>query len=163
MIIREAAKEDLPGMLEIYNEAIRTLTATFDLEEQSLEERKAWFKKYGGKYPLTVAEEDGQIAGYCSIGPFRDKQAYEKTAELSVYISSRFRGKGIGTGLVEDMLSRAGSLGYHTIISGLTAGNAASVKLHERLGFRYIGIFKEVGFKFGEWQDVLFYQYFFDA
>ncbi|SIG96725.1 phosphinothricin acetyltransferase [Mycobacteroides abscessus subsp. abscessus] len=60
------------------------------------------------------------------------------------------------------MLSRAASLDYHTIISGLTAGNEASVRLHERLGFHYIGIFKEVGFKFGEWQDVLFYQYFFN-
>ncbi|UFJ42325.1 N-acetyltransferase family protein [Brevibacillus humidisoli] len=156
--IRHAMPSDLPAMLEIYNEAVRSLTATFDLEEQTLEERKHWFEKYGGKYPLIVAELNGEVVGYSCLSKFRDKPAYAHTTELSVYISSRCRGRGVGSALMREILQLAATHGYHTVIAGVTGGNQASVKLHEKFGFAYIGCFKEVGFKFGEWQDVHFYQ-----
>ena len=158
MLIREASITDLPGILDIYNDAIRNLTATFDLTEQSLKERTTWYNKYGGKYPLIVAEINGEIAGYSCLGSFRDKPAYARTTELSIYISSHHRGKGIGKAMMQEILQRAAQLGYHTVIGGITAGNEASVKLHERFGFQLAGRFKEVGYKFDEWQDVLFYQ-----
>ncbi|MCQ6264856.1 GNAT family N-acetyltransferase [Fictibacillus sp. WQ 8-8] len=156
--IREALLRDLPAILDIYNDAIKTLTATFDLEEQTLEERKVWFEKYGGDFPLIVAKLDGKVAGYCCLSPFRDKAAYSRTTELSLYISSEFRGQGIGNALMEDILKRAADLGYHTVISSITGGNEASVKLHKKFGFEFVGNFKEVGYKFDEWQDVHFYQ-----
>lgn len=158
LTIREAEINDLPTLLEIYNDAILTTTATFDLEPVTIESRRIWFQKYGGKYPIIVAEVEGSVIGYACLSPFREKEAYEKTTELSIYISSTNRGGGIGKSLMKELLTRARELNYHAIMSGITAGNAASVKLHEKFGFVEVGCFKEVGFKFNRWQDVLFYQ-----
>lgn len=155
---REAVPEDLPAILEIYNEAVRNLTATFDLEEQTLEQRRIWFNKFGGIHPIIVIELENEIAGYGTLGSFRDKPAYARTTELSLYLSAVHRGKGIGTFLMKELLTRANDLGYHTIIGGISGGNEASVKLHQKFGFNCVGCFKEVGFKFGSWQDVHFYQ-----
>lgn len=156
--IRDAVIEDLPAMLDIYNEAVRTTTATFDIKEQTLEQRKAWFQKYGGKYPLIVATYNEEVIGYSSLSPFREKEAYINTAELSIYISARYRRMGVGALLMESILSRAKNLGFHTIISCISVENEASIKLHEKLGFQFVGRLKEVGFKFGSWKDVAFYQ-----
>lgn len=90
--IREAEVEDLPEMLAIYNYAIKNWTATFDLEEQTLHQRRKWFNQHGDKYPLIVAEVDGTVAGYCSLSPFKDKKAYEKTVEISIYLSKAYHG-----------------------------------------------------------------------
>ncbi|MBP3041723.1 N-acetyltransferase [Bacillaceae bacterium Marseille-Q3522] len=158
VLIREAVLRDLPAMLEIYNEAIRNSAATFDLEEQTLEQRQKWFEKYGGNYPLIVAETDGKVVGYSCLSHFREKPAYRHSTEISVYITATLRGKGIGKLLLQEIIDRAKKLGFHTVISGVTAGNEASEKLHEKAGFTLIGRFKEVGLKFGKWQDVHFYQ-----
>ncbi|KQL51036.1 GNAT family acetyltransferase [Heyndrickxia shackletonii] len=156
--IRDAAVTDLAAMLEIYNEAIRNLSATFDLVEQTIEQRMVWYKEHSGKYPFIVAEMDGKVVGYSCLSKFRDKEAYSQTTELSIYLSSDCRGKGVGSVLMQEILIRAAKDGYHTIISGITGGNEASVKLHEKFGFEFVGCFKEVGYKFNEWQDVHFYQ-----
>ncbi|RFU60439.1 GNAT family N-acetyltransferase [Peribacillus glennii] len=156
--IRDAVIDDLPAMLAIYNYAIRNLTATFDLEEQTLEQRKAWFEKYGANYPLIVAEIDGEVAGYSCISPYNAKAAYAGTVELSVYLSEKHQGRGTGTALVIEILRKARELGYHTVLSLITVGNGSSIKLHEKFGFQFAGCVKEVGFKFGEWQDVSYYQ-----
>ena len=158
LTIREANIDDLPEMLAIYNDAILHLTATFDLEEQTIEEREKWFNAHGGRNPLIVAEVDGHVAGYASLSPFRDKEAYKDTTEISIYISKDFRGLGLGRQLMEEILNLAARLNYHVIIAGITSGNDGSVRLHEKYGFEFIGRFKEVGNKFGEWQSVDFYQ-----
>ncbi|WNB90597.1 GNAT family N-acetyltransferase [Bacillus sp. NEB1478] len=156
--IREAVQQDLPEILEIYNYAIMNLAATFDLKEQSLEERQIWFDKFNEKYPLIVAVEENKVIGYSCLSPFRDKPAYAKTTELSIYIHWGQQGKGIGNLLMKEILQRADTLGYHTVIGGITGGNEASVHLHKKYGFEFVGCFKEVGFKFEVWQDVHFYQ-----
>lgn len=158
LIIRDAVQEDVPVILEIYNDAVRNLAATFDLEEKTLEERMEWFGHYGGSHPLIVAEVDGKVAGYSSLSMFREKEAYKSTVELSLYIAEDCRGRGLGKALMEEILRRARQNGFHTVISGITAGNEVSVRLHEYFSFDYIGNFREVGKKFGVWQDVLFYQ-----
>lgn len=158
LTIREAKMEDLPKLLEIYNEAIVNLTATFDLEKQTLEQRRIWFDEHGGNHPIIIAEVDQEIAGYCSLSAYNKKSAYAKTTELSVYLSDKFRGQGVGTALMKEIINRAKALEHHTIISLITSGNEASVKMHENLGFSYVGTIKEVGFKFGEWRDVSYYQ-----
>lgn len=158
MIIRNAEIEDVPGILDIYNDAIRRLTATFDLEEKTLEERKAWFGHYGGRHPLIVAEVDGEIAGYSSLSVFREKEAFQSTTELSLYIAEKHRGQGIGKALMTEILKLAREKGFHTVISGITAGNEVSVRMHEQFHFDYVGRFREVGKKFGQWLDVDFYQ-----
>ncbi|MDG5471865.1 GNAT family N-acetyltransferase [Jeotgalibacillus sp. ET6] len=156
--IREASQQDLTEMAAIYNQAIEETVATFDLRRQTLEERQTWFEKYGGRHPLIVAELNGRIAGYSSLSPFRDKEAYSNTVELSIYISPDFQGKGIGNLLMKEILQRAASQDHHVVIGGITGGNAASVRLHEKFGFEFAGCFKEVGYKFNQWQDVHFYQ-----
>lgn len=158
--MREAQINDLPRILEIYNEVVKSSPATFDLEELKLDQRKKWFLDHGGKHPLIVAEIDGTLVGYCSLSPFRDKLAYMHTVESSVYVDHAYRGRGVGKVLMKEMLRKATELGYHVMIAGITSGNKPSVLLHSSLGFRFIGCFKEVGFKFGKWQDVDFYQLF---
>lgn len=156
--IRKALISDVPAMAHIYNQAILETVATFDLAPQSIDDRIKWFHKYGGRYPLIVAEIDGEVAGYSTLSPFRDKEAYERTTELSIYISPSYQGKGIGNKLMQEILNLAKSHGHHAVIGGITGGNAASIRLHEKFGFQYIGCFKEVGYKFNQWQDVDFYQ-----
>jgi L-amino acid N-acyltransferase len=157
-MIREAEIRDLPAMLDIYNDAIRNLAATFDLTEQSLEEREVWFRKFGDQYPLIVAEIDGEIAGYCGLSPYNPKAAFAKTVELSIYLSDRHRGKGAGGALMKEILTRGKQAGFHTVIAGITAGNDVSVKLHEKFGFEFAGRLKQVGYKFGQWHDVIYMQ-----
>lgn len=156
--IRSAETVDLDQITRIYNWAVINTTATFDIVEQTLEKRKDWFEHYGGLYPLIVAEIEGRVVGYSSLSKFREKEAYAKTVELSVYVDQEFHGRGIGTLLMEKILNMAEELGHHAVVSGITAGNEISIKMHEKFGFKFCGCFKEVGYKFGKWQDVLFYQ-----
>lgn len=160
MVIREARIGDLSAMLDIYNDSVRTTSATFDIEEQTLEQRANWFSHYGGQYPLLVAEIGNCVAGYASLSLYREKAAYQRTTESSVYIDEAYRGRGVGKALMVDVLKRAAELGYHTVIAGITEGNEVSKQLHASLGFEYVGCFREVGHKFGQWQDVHYYQYF---
>ncbi|WP_204516838.1 GNAT family N-acetyltransferase [Brevibacillus fulvus] len=160
MVIRDAEPNDLPALLAIYNYSVRSSAATFDLQEQTLQQRQAWFAKYNENYPLLVAEEAGAIVGYACFGKYRDKPAYQQTVESSVYVDHRHQGKGIGKQLMQRLIERAKQLQYHVMIAGITKGNESSVVLHERLGFQYVGVFREVGFKFGQYQDVEFYQLF---
>ncbi|QRG68413.1 GNAT family N-acetyltransferase [Brevibacillus choshinensis] len=157
--IRDAQISDLPAMLAIYNHAVNTLVATFDLEEQTLEQREVWFHKHGGRYPLIVAEDGDEVIGYCCLSAFREKPAYGNTAELSIYIAENQRGKSVGSALMRDIQKRTRELGFHVVISGITGGNEASVRLHEKFGFTLVGKLREVGYKFGEWHDVHYYEW----
>lgn len=158
--IRKAQFGDLPQIVDIYNQSVISSTATFDLKEATLEQRTEWFLQHYGNYPLIVATVAGKVVGYSSLSCFREKEAYAHTVESSVYIDGAHHGKGIGKALMEEILCLGAKIGHHVVIAGITSGNETSIKLHESLGFVYIGCFKEVGFKFGEWQDVFFYQKF---
>lgn len=156
--IRDAREEDISQLADIYNWAVKNTTATFDLQEQSLENRKVWFSHYKGNHPLIVAEMDGRVVGYSSLSKFREKEAYNKTVELSVYIHPEYHRKGIATLLMKEIIQRGRQLGHYSIISCITAGNDVSVKMHETFGFDYCGCIKAAGFKFDRWNDILFYQ-----
>jgi L-amino acid N-acyltransferase len=163
ILVREARQSDLPALLEIYNDTVLTSPATFDLEPQTLGQRREWFSEHGGEFPLVVAEREGRVLGYASLSQFRDKPGYSKSAEDSVYVDKDFQRKGVGKALMKAILERAVALGYHTVIAAIVPPNEASVRLHEGFGFVYVGNFKEVGFKFSRWQDVAFYQLFLPA
>lgn len=158
MIIRRAGLGDVPAILDIYNEAIMHTTATFDLGKRTLEEQTHWFYKYNDTHPLVVAEINGTVMGYCSLSQFRDKEAYKQTVEISVYVHNEARGKGVARKLIEHIIQLAKRAGHHVIIAGITTGNDISIRLHENFGFVHAGTIREVGYKFGEWQDVSFYQ-----
>ncbi len=157
--IRTATDQDLPGMLDIYNEVILHTTAVYDYEPHTLAMRTAWLntKKEQG-YPVFVAEENGQLLGLSSIGPFRAWAAYQYTVENSVYVAAAARGKGIGKLLLPPVIAAARQLKIHTIVAGIDAGNEASMQLHRHFGFEEVAHFKQVGWKFDRWLDLKFFQ-----
>ncbi|MHB8065582.1 MAG: GNAT family N-acetyltransferase [Ruminiclostridium sp.] len=156
--IRKAEKSDLLRITDIYNEAVENTTASFDINPQTLEQRAIWFSHYGDSHPLVVCEIDGYIAGYASLSEFRSKEGYKNTCELSVYIDPHYQRRGIGNKLMGYMIELGKEIGFHVIMSGITADNEISIKMHEKLGFEHCGHMKEVGFKFGRYLDCVFYQ-----
>ncbi|HXG46133.1 MAG TPA: GNAT family N-acetyltransferase [Methylomirabilota bacterium] len=158
MNIRPATHADLPAILEIYNEAVLNTTGTYDYEPRSLEQRRQWFEeRRQGGYPVFVAEEEtGRIVGWSALNPYHSRPGYRFTAENSVYIAADRRGQGVGKRLLAPLIDAARQRGLHAIIAAIDATNAASVRLHERFGFKVVGQFKEVGFKFGRWLDVTY-------
>ena len=157
--IRTAKEDDLPRLLEIYNDIIINTTAVYDYEPHTIEMRKQWWetKKTQG-FPVFVAEDEGNIWGFSSIGPFRAWAAYKFSVENSVYVASNARGKGIGKLLIPPLLEASKKLGMHTVIAGIDATNEASIKLHKRFGFEEVAYFKQVGWKFERWLDLKFLQ-----
>jgi phosphinothricin acetyltransferase len=158
IIIRKATTDDLVAITEIYNQAILTTTATFDTEPKNLEEQKVWFESHGPKYPVLVAEEDGKVIGWSSLSKWSDRCAYSDTAEISLYINEKERGKGIGRKLLEAIIREGEKTEIHSIMARIAEGNEASIHLHEKAGFEHIGIMKEVGRKFGRLLDIYLMQ-----
>ncbi|THU40692.1 N-acetyltransferase [Niastella caeni] len=157
--IRTAIEKDLEAMLEIYNDVIVNTTAVYDYEPHTLEMRRQWFRiKEAQGFPVFVAEENGRVAGFSSIGPFRAWAAYKYSVENSVYVAADQRGKGIGKKLIEPLIQAAEQLNMHTIIAGIDATNEASIMLHRSFGFVEVANFKQVGYKFGRWLDLTFMQ-----
>ncbi|MES1219354.1 MAG: N-acetyltransferase family protein [Bacteroidota bacterium] len=158
--IRLATEDDLPAMLEIYNDIIVNTTAVYDYEPHTLEMRKQWFatKEQQG-FPVFAAEENHELVGFSTIGPFRREwTAYRYSVENSVYVKSGARGKGIGKLLLAPLIGAARNLKMHTIIAGIEGTNEASIKLHKSFGFEEVAHFKEVGWKFERWLDLTFLQ-----
>lgn len=161
MIIRKAEDKDLAALTEIYNYEVLHGVSTFDLTPRSMQVRRLWLRAHNKTvhHPLLVAEVDGAVAGYASLSPYRDKDAYAATVELSVYIAVDYRNHGLAKALVKQLIDMARECGkIHTIVSVITGGNAASVHLHEELGFSYCGTIHEVGMKFGQYLDIENYQ-----
>ncbi len=152
--IRNATWDDLQVITEIYNEAIRMTTSTFDTTPKTIEEQHAWFADHGAKNPIMVAEHQGSVVGWGSLSKWSDRCAYADTAEVSLYIKEEYRGKGIGAQLLSQLLKEGERSGLHAIIARITEGNTNSVSLHESFGFLPIGVMKEVGVKFGKRLDV---------
>jgi L-amino acid N-acyltransferase len=159
MPVRAAGEADLPGILAIYNEVIRTSTAVYTDDPVPLADRAAWFAgRQAQGYPVLVAEDAAGIAGFASFGDFRAWPGYRFTVEHSVHVADGRRGQGIGTALMRVLLERGAALGKHVMVAGIDADNGGSIRMHERLGFEQTGHLKEVGWKFGRWLDLVFMQ-----
>lgn len=156
MVIRVAEERDMEALLAIYNYEVLNGVATFDLEPKTMEERMVWFREHNVKnHPLIVAEMDGQAVGYASLSAYREKEAYQTTVELSVYVDPEYRRRGVARALMGAILDEAGRRDdIHTVISVITGGNEASVRLHEAFGFIHCGTMREVGVKFGRRLDI---------
>lgn len=150
--------EDLKEILEIYNSAVTSTTASFDLVEQTLESRQEWFREHGARHPIVVADILGRVAGYCSLSRYSKKDGYAKTAGLSVYVRQEFRRQGIASALMKEVIGRARQMGYHAILSMISSDNYGSLRLHRKMRFEYLGDLREVGFKFGVWQSVSIFE-----
>ncbi len=134
--VRDATEADLSAIVEIYNSTVPSRMVTADPEPISVESRVEWFHEHDPRRrPLWVAEEDGEVVGWFSFGDFRAKPAYHATAEISAYVASARRRKGIGRALLAEGTRRAPSLGLKTLIGGIFAHNEPSIRLFEAFGF----------------------------
>ena len=157
-VIRDATPDDLPRIVVILNEAIAGGTAVWSSQPTTVEARRSWLAERRARgFPVLVAEDEaGSIVGFASFGDFRPWEGYSRTVEHSVYVDAPARGQGIGAALLDALIDRATALGMHAMVGGIEAGNAASLRLHERLGFSESGRLREVGRKFDRWLDLVF-------
>jgi L-amino acid N-acyltransferase YncA len=155
--VRDATRQDLPEILSIYNEVIRNSTAVYSEIEFTPARGLSWFDaKAEQGFPFIVAQDDEGIVGFGTFGEFRAWPCYRHTVEHSVHVRSDRRGLGLGRTLVLELIARAKTMQKHVMIAGIDADNAISIGLHRSLGFKQVGHFHEVGFKFGRWLDLAF-------
>jgi L-amino acid N-acyltransferase YncA len=155
--LRDAIELDLSAILEIYNDVILTTTAVYSEKPHTLEMRTAWFRerKEAG-FPVIVAEQDGVIVGFGTYGHFRVWPCYRFTVEHSVYVHKDKRGQGTSKILLNEIITLARNAGMHVLIAGIDSENEISLLLHQKFGFMQVARFKEVGFKFDRWLDLVF-------
>ncbi|EPX83543.1 GNAT family N-acetyltransferase [Salipiger mucosus] len=160
MQIRDAEENDIDAITEIYNDAVRNTTAIWNDNVVDRDNRLAWWReRLRVGYPVLVAQSDeGKIVGYATFGDWRAFDGYRFSVEHSVYVLSSERGGGIGRTLMIELMQRARDLDKHVMVAGIEAGNVASIRLHEKLGFEKVGQISEVGTKFGKWLDLAFMQ-----
>jgi phosphinothricin acetyltransferase len=160
MLITECDESYSPQILAILNDAIANTTALYDYQPRTMESMAAWFAaKRRGNFPVIGARTDsGELAGFASYGVFRAWPAYKYSVEHSVYVSAAHRGRGVGKLLLRRVIEKAQDQDYHTLIGCIDSQNPASVALHKSLGFQHVGTIRQVGFKFGRWLDLDFYQ-----
>lgn len=164
VIIRAAVSADLARVTEIYNHYVVNSPVTFDVEPYTVERRTPWFEQFAptGRYRLLVAEqraqdggeEAGRIVGYAGTTRFRPKAAYETTVETTIYCAPEATGKGLGRRLYSELFAVIADEDINRIVAGYAIPNSASVALHASFAFKQIGIFSEVGRKFGRYWDV---------
>lgn len=158
-LIRNYQKKDAPAILDIINKFILTTSHNYDYEPKTLEEVEMLFdEKINDGFPVLIGEINGDISGYATFGKFRAKPGYDKTIEHSIYLNENAQSKGMGTEMMRQLIDIATENGYHVMIAGMDSENTGSYQFHERLGFKEVARFPEVGFKFGKWLNLVFMQ-----
>ena len=161
-IIRFAEVHDMASITEIYNDAVRSSEGTQDIECKLVSQMLAWFHERGPEHPIIVGTWHGEVMGWASISAFSRKCGYSQTAETSLYVHQKARGLGLGKKLKKQTMLVARDLGFHSIISRVVSTNEPCNALNISLGFELVGVFKEVGYKFGRYHNMNFYQYIFN-
>ncbi len=158
--IVDAAEQHLPGIMAIFNHAVRETFSIWSETETTLEQRRAWLHaRRGLGFPVLVAVEQARpatVLGYGSFGVFRDFPGYVKTVEHSVYVAPSAQRQGIGCALLDALTDQARARGLKAMVGGIDSANAASIALHEQAGFEIQGKLKGVGQKFGKSLDLVF-------
>lgn len=160
MKIIECEPRHLPAIMAIFNDAITRSTALYEYHPRSLETVTGWYetKIKGGHPVIGIESPGGDLMGFATFGTFRNWPGYKYTVEHSVYVDARFRGKGMGTLLMQELIRLARGRDIHTMVGAIDTANEASMALHRSLGFEYCGTVRQAGFKFGRWLDMVFYQ-----
>jgi len=159
LVVRDAAADDAAALVRIYNHYIRETVITFEedtIDAAEMERRIG--DLVGADFPWLVATANGDVCGYAYAGTWRTRAAYRYSVEATVYLDPDRCGQGVGTRLYDELLERLAARGVHAIVGGIALPNPASVALHEKLGFRKVAHFEAVGFKFGRWVDVGYWQ-----
>ena len=157
-ILRAATISDAAAIQAIYTPIVESTAISFEEEVPSVEEMARRIETYSQTHPYLVAERGGVLLGYAYGSKHRDRSAYRLSADVTAYVSSAARGQGLGKQLYQALLPGLAERGYHAAFAAITQPNAASVALHESVGFTKVGIYREVGFKFGQWHDVGWWQ-----
>jgi L-amino acid N-acyltransferase len=164
-IVRCDLERHAEAILDIFNDAILHSTALYDYQPRTSQTMIAWFDaKLAGRFPVIGIEDSkGVLLGFGSYGSFRSWPAYKYTVEHSVYAHKDHRGRGLGRTIMRELIAAARENDVHAMIGGIDAANTGSIALHERLGFQHVGTLPQVGFKFGRWLDLAFYQLLLDT
>jgi len=159
MIVRDAEIEDGKQIAEIYNFYVQNTHHSFEIEPVSCEEMQRRISEISENYPFLVAEEnEAEISAYAFASCYKPRSAYKNSVEVSVYVKNNLKQKGIGTKLHERLFKELKAMNVHAIIAGISLPNEASVKLHEKFGMQKVAHFREVGYKFGKWIDVGYWE-----
>ncbi len=160
MLLRAAQPQDLAVITGIYDHAVRHGTASFELDPPDQKEMTRRYEMLrGGGYPYLVAELKGEIVGYAYAGPYRARPAYRWSVEDSIYIAPHSQRRGVGRALITRLVAEAEAGGFRQMIAVIgDSANAGSIELHRSAGFRTVGTFDNVGFKFGRWLDSVLMQ-----
>jgi L-amino acid N-acyltransferase YncA len=155
MLIRQASDADLDEILVIHNEAIAHSAAIWDDEAVDRGEREAWLTaRTEAGQPVLVAVDEERVVGYATYAAGRAKRGYRAPVEASVYLADSHQGRGLGRMLLTRLIDHAKTAGHHVMLADIESGNAASIALHESLGFTRVGQLDEIGQKFGRWLDL---------
>jgi phosphinothricin acetyltransferase len=156
--IRQVEPSDAEQIAEIYNFYVQNTHHTFETEPVNFEEMHNRIGEIVKNYPYFVAEENEEILAFAYATKYKPRSAYKHSVEVSVYVKNGIKGKGFGTKLYEKLFEELKQSDFHAIIAGIALPNEASIKLHERFGFIKVAHFREVGFKFGKWIDVGYWE-----
>lgn len=157
-MLRQVTPEDARAIREIYNHYILNSVITFEETPVDTGEMRRRIATVIPDMPWLVYEADQKVAGYAYAVPWKGRSAYRHSAEITVYLNpSQFK-KGLGTLLYTELIARLRHKGFHALMGGIALPNAASIALHEKLGFQKVAHFKEVGYKFNRWIDVAYWQ-----
>jgi len=154
--VRLAERRDAGAIRAVYNLEVAESTATFDLVPRTLDQQVDWIAEHSGAHPAVVATDAaGEVVGFGSLSPFRDRPAYSTAVEDSVYVRRERQGQGIGRLLLGELLRLAREHGFHSVMARIVGNHEASIALHRACGFELVGTEREVGRKFGRWLDVI--------
>ena len=156
--IRRATPKDAPSIQAIYAPMVEHSAVSFEEVPPTINEMAERIASHTEAYPYLVAERSGLIVGYAYASQHRTRAAYRWSVDVSVYVASEGRRTGVGRALYDDLLPRLAELGYHAAFAGIGLPNPASIALHEAVGFEPVGVYREVGFKHGQWHDVGWWQ-----
>ena len=157
-MIRPVKIADAEQICTIYNHYVINTTATFEEEEVAADEMKARIKHLTRRFPWLVYEVANEIKGYAYATDWKTRTAYRYSAETTVYVKSDSIGKGIGSTLYRELISQMKSLSYQTLLGGIALPNNISIMLHEKLNFKKVAHFQQIGFKLNQWVDVGYWQ-----
>jgi phosphinothricin acetyltransferase len=154
--LRRATADDADAIRAIYNVEVETSTVTFDLVPRSAEEQRRWIEGRSGAHAVVVAVDDGgDVIGFGSLSPYRERPAYSTTVEDSVYVHRDHQGEGVGRSVLAELIRLADEHGFHAVMARIVGDHPTSIGLHSSQGFHVVGREREVGRKFGRWLDVV--------
>lgn len=157
-VIRWASINDAPAIQSIYAPIVAATAISFEEVPPSIEETAARIENTLQSFPYLVAETGGQVIGFAYASQHRARAAYRWSAEVTAYVAEHARGHGVGRALYGALLPKLSEAGFHAAFAGVALPNPASIALHKSMGFEFVGTFREIGYKFGRWHDVAWWQ-----